>query len=174
MNFTIPANTTQARFAPGNIAGPIAFQTGTVGGTLSFTVNLQTGTVQTPFGNTRTIPLRPPGISNFRTETISNGSFNVVLNSTVTTREVTSLVFTFFTTPTPTLSCGGVSGCTASGSALTLDVRSLFDNWFVGNPQFGGLVNLKVPLTITGTTKGSIQMSLRNTVGTSSITFPVP
>jgi uncharacterized repeat protein (TIGR01451 family) len=176
VNFTIAPNTNVARFSSSTQSGPVFFQTGTVAGTLSFNVTLKTGVAQTTSSFQRAIASRPPAIQSMQREpgaTASSLSIAVTLISN--SREVTQLSLLFSTSPAPTLSCGNLAGCAVSGSNLTLDVKSLFDGWFSGNTQFGGSTVLHVPLTIEGTIKGSIIVSLRNSVGFSNTsTFTLP
>ena len=47
--FTIPANETQSRFGSDSHRGPMAFQSGTVAGTLTFSGVITAGTIQTSF-----------------------------------------------------------------------------------------------------------------------------
>src|SRR5262249_55749581 len=137
VTFTIPANTVQARFGDSTQAGPIAFQNGTVAGDLSFNGTLQTGTVQTAFSRTRTIPQQAPSIQSIQTEPRINTTITMAISLFSTLREVTELSLRFDTQPSIRLSCGAVVGCSVSANTLTLDVKSLFDAWFAADTQFG-------------------------------------
>lgn len=175
VNFTIPANTSQARFSSNPPFGSISFQTGTVAGTLSFNVTLKTGVAQVLSSTTRFLQNRPPTVQTVQREAGTSNSLNIAATLTANSREVTQLVLVFSTNPVPTLDCGGLAGCLASGSTLTLDVKSLFESWFKENTQSGGISILHVPLTIQGTIRGSIGVSVRNSLGTSSaVSFTVP
>jgi uncharacterized repeat protein (TIGR01451 family) len=175
VNFTIPANSSSARFSGLPQAGAIGFQTGTVAGNLTFTVSLQTGSVQTEFTNSRPVPRRPPTVHSVRKDNATTTSFNLGITVSSSEREITHLVLNFSTSPAITVSCGGVSGCTASGNALSLDVKSLFETWFKSTSQYGSLGTLTVPLTFTGTYSGTLIISLRNSLGTSnSLTVLLP
>lgn len=177
--FLIPANTTEARFGGNTSAGPIGFQAGTVAGTLSFSGTLQSGTLQTTIAPSAslasglTIAKQRPVIQSLGTST-QNG-FVVSINLFSTTREVSQFSLTFNTSSPVTLSCGSVSGCSASGSTLTFDVKSMFDAWFSNSTAFGSLSTLHLPLSISGTVHGSVLVRLQNSMGISlpsSFTLP--
>jgi hypothetical protein len=176
--FVIPANTPEAQFGGNSSAGPIGFQSGTVAGVIRFSGTLQAGTVQsTNFGSPGvdrlTIPRQPPLIQSL--ETSAQNGFAVLIHLLSTPREVTQLSLTFNTTPAVTLSCGSVSGCSASGSAMTFDVRSLFDSWFNGDSVFGSLSTLHLPFSISGTVHGNVAVRLQNSMGSSAAkSFPLP
>jgi hypothetical protein len=90
-------------------------------------------------------------------------------------REVTAVILDFTTTKSIQLSCGGVSGCSVSGSTMTLNVEPLFNDWFTNNTSFGSLSTLRLPLAIDGTIKGSVTVRLRNSRGTSNaMSFALP
>jgi uncharacterized repeat protein (TIGR01451 family) len=175
VTFTIPANTLQARFESSAQAGPVGFQPGTVSGTLSFTGTLQTGVVETAFSSQTTIPRQPPKIYNIERESSNGGNFVVGLNLSSTPREVTQMTVRFQTTPSLRLQCGGMAGCSTSGSAFTLDMKSTFDSWFADNSMFGSISNLRVPLFIQGTVRGDVIITFSNRTGTSnSVSVPLP
>src|SRR6185436_2286558 len=121
------------------------------------------------------IPKLPPAI-----QAISStaGPENVVIAQialTSTMREVNAITLQFNTSPTVRLSCGGVSGCSVSGSSITLNVKSLFDAWFANDVTFGSLSVLRLPLSIQGTVHGSIGITLQNSQGVSNMMFfPLP
>jgi hypothetical protein len=169
VNFTIPANSNQARFAGNAGSGPIAFQTGTVAGFIALGVVLETGTVQTTFSNSRGISRRAPTVHSARKDDVTATTVNLGITVSSTSREITQLVLSFLANPAVTASCGNVSGCTASGNTLALDVKSLFEAWFTSDSQYGSVSMLHVPLSIVGKFNGSILVSLRNTVGTSNV-----
>ena len=173
--FTVRANTTQARFGTSPVSGPIGFQTGTVAGTLSFEATLQTGTIQAKYTSSRAIPRQAPTIKSVQSEGASRTNFTAAINLFSTSREVTQLILRFETNPSVNLSCGTAAGCSASGNTLTLDVKSLFDGHFNGNPSYGSTGILRVPLSIDGSVKGTAVISLRNATGTSnSVPMPLP
>jgi hypothetical protein len=120
-----------------------------------------------------TIAPSAPVLQNVRREAVPG--YTLLITSLSTPRSVTELSLQFNTTPAVQVSCGTVPGCTASGSTLTFDVRGLFNNWFAQSSQFGSLSTLKLPLSLQGTVRGSVSVSLRNDLGISnSISFTIP
>ena len=175
VTFSIPANTTQARFGSSTVAGPVSFQAGTVAGTLSFNTTLQAGSIQTTNSVSRVISQQAPKIQSVQREGNDRAAFAEVVNLFATSRQVTQLILSFNTNPAVRASCGSVPGCTASGNSVTIDVKSMFDSWFTGTAAFGSISALRVPLSIGGSTQGTATISLRNSQGTSnSVTFPLP
>jgi len=179
VSFTVPANETEARYGASGQQGPLAFQSGTVAGALSFAGTFTAGWLQGQFAPTSTlealtIPLRTLSIQNL--ETNGEGGFAASILLLSAAREVTQLSLTFTTTPRVTLSCGTTAGCSVSGNTLTLDVSSLFSRWFSGDLSFGGLATLRLPLRIEGgTVRGNVAVTLRNTKGESnSRSFALP
>ena len=58
---------------------------------------------------------------------------------------------------------------------MTLDVKSLFDAWFLQDTLFGGTSTLQVPLSVQGTVRGTVSVSLRNSLGGSNtMAFALP
>jgi len=73
------------------------------------------------------------------------------------------------------LQCGANTLCTASGSTLTFDVKTMFDGWYSEVSTFGSLVTLRLPLTIQGDVHGSVSVTLRNANGASApVIFQLP
>jgi len=178
--FTVAANTTQARFAGSTAPGPIGFQTGTVAGTLTFGGTLTSGTIQVAFpspasGGNMTIPKLAPQIQASQI-TAQTGGFTTAITFMSTMREVTQLIITFNVTPTIKPSCGTLTGCSVSGSAITFDVKPAFDAWFASDVTFGSMGTLSIPFTIEGgTVKGTMSIALRNSQGVSNAaTFTLP
>ena len=175
VTFMIHANTTFARFGSNTQAGPIGFQTGTVAGNLSFSAALQTNEAPVAFSGLRTIPRRAPTIQGVRAQRGTGNTVNVGINLFSTSREVTQLTLQFQTTPAVTLTCGNTPACSTSGASLTLDVKQQFDTWFAGDKVYGSASTLTVPLSIEGTVRGTIVVSLRNAQGSSnSLSVPLP
>jgi uncharacterized repeat protein (TIGR01451 family) len=175
VTFTIPANTLQARFANRPQPGPIGFQPGTVSGTLTINGMLQTGAAQTPFSSIRTIPRQAPEIRGFQRVDMDGDSFAVSMNLSSTAREVTQLTVRFQLSRQVRLSCGDVPGCSVSGNAIVLDVKSMFDTWFGSDTLFGSASRLNVPLHINRSLQGAITIDLKNRFGTSNavnVTLP--
>ena len=176
--FTIPANETQAHFGTDVHRGPLPFQSGTVAGTFTFSGAITAGTMQASFSRSGTdaltIPLRPPSLQRIQTST--EGGFSVSMLLLSTSREVTQLSLAFSTTPKVRLRCGAIPGCSASDDVLTLDVAPLFTDWFNRDSTFGGLAQLRLPLSIEGgSVKGTVTVTFRNTKGQSnSQSFALP
>ena len=178
-NFTIPANTKQAVFDSQSDAGPVAFQTGTVAGSFTFTGTLTAGSIQKTFlpsvsADNLRIPLQAPVIDNIQTS--NQNGFVVSTTLFSTPREVTQLTLTFKTGPKVSLNCSGLPGCYASGQTLTLDVQTFFAEWFSADTAYGSLSVLHFPLSISGgTVRGTVDVTLSNNSGvsnTKSFTLP--
>lgn len=171
--FTILANSLEARFGSDVQPRPIAFQPGTVAGALTFSGVLRTGSVETPFSQTRTIPAQVPTIKRIDTDT-RNG-FVAVITLFSTPREVSELSLQFETQPPVRLSCESASLCKVSGSSLVFDAKALFDAWFSGDSTNGSLSTLRVPLSIQGKIKGTVRARFRNSRGLSeAVPFSLP
>jgi hypothetical protein len=170
VSFLIPANSLQARFGSNLQSSPIAYQSGTVAGTLTFRVTLQSGAFQTSFSNVRTLPRQAPTIHSVQKE-----ADGLRINLSSTMREVTQLSLSFATSPSVLPSCGAAAGCVATGNTLLLDIKSLVDTWYRGDSRFGSLASLRLPLSIQGIVRGGLQVSLRNSMGVSNtVSVPLP
>jgi uncharacterized repeat protein (TIGR01451 family) len=178
VTFTIPANETEAYFGEGRHRGPLAFQSGTVAGTLAFTGTFTAGRITRDFAaaspEALSIPRKTLSIRNL--ETSREGGFAASILLLSAAREVTHLSLSFTTTPRVSLSCGTTSGCSVAGNTLTLDVASLFSQWFNGDTSFGGLAKLRIPIRIEGgAVRGNVAVTVRNTMGESnSQSFALP
>jgi uncharacterized repeat protein (TIGR01451 family) len=179
--FTIPANTIQARFGNAVTAGLIAFQTGTVAGTLLLDGIAIAGNVEIPFSpgvglTSLTIPAQAPAIRVVQTTAgPTPDSVMVQVGLVSTLREVTAVALEFNTTPSIQLDCGLAAGCSVSGNTVTLDVKNVFDTWFISDVAFGGLSVLRLPLSIRGELRGSVRVTLRNSQGVSNaFAFTLP
>lgn len=178
VSFTIPANEAHAGFGSASERGPLAFQPGTVAGSLKFSGTLTAGTVTRTFSsegqNGLTIPLALLSIQSI--ETSMQDGFSVLVQLFSTAREVTQLRLTFNTSPRVSLNCGTSDACSATGNMMTLDVGTLFAVWFGGETAFGGLAELRLPFSIEGgTVKGTVALTLRNSKGESdSQSFALP
>jgi sugar lactone lactonase YvrE len=171
VSFVIPANTLTARFGNITTAGMIGFQTGTVAAKLTFEASFDSAAIQTKSA-TQTIARGAPVIQN--AQITSGNSTEVAVTLSATSREVTQMTLTFWTTPAVQLSCGSVPGCVASKSTLTLDVKSLFDSWYSSDSTFGGVSRLRFPFAIKGSISGSITVRLRNSQGDSNQSTFIP
>jgi hypothetical protein len=165
--FTFPANSTQARFGSATADGPVPFQTGTVAGTLAFSGSSTAGTVKASFAAERSIPRLPPVIA--RVRFVTDAGLTAVISLFSTPRDLAELKLRFVTAPQVRANCGTTPACTADGNTLTLDVGPQFAEWFQGNPAYGGLSQLSVPLTVQGASvHGSIFFTLTNSQGASN------
>jgi hypothetical protein len=163
-NFTIPTGSTTPDL-------PIAIQTGTVSGTLSISLRLQAGGIDitpspAPIINSQVARAAPVirGVQVNR----SGNTVNVVVTGFSTAREVTQAVFTFNAASGQTLQ--------SSASSITIDVNTLFGNWFVdpNNSQFGSIFILTQPFTVQGDVNAVIptKVTLTNRIG--SVSFDIP
>jgi hypothetical protein len=165
--FTFPPNSTQARFGNAPEVGPVAFQAGTVAGTLAFSGSSTAGTVKSSFTAERSISRQPPVIAQVRF--VNTGGLTAVISLFSTPRDVTELKLRFVTAPQVRVSCGTTPACTAEGDTLRLDVGPQFAAWFQGNPAFGGLSQISVPLAVQGApVHGSVYFTLTNSQGASN------
>jgi hypothetical protein len=158
LNFTIPANSTQAVFT-----GQTAFQTGTVAGAITLSVNLQSGGSDvTPPGSSRTTTVSrgAPVISSVSVIQNTSG-FQVKVVGFSTPREVTGATFNF-TARSGTLQTTSFS--VPVGPPFTTYCQSQ------ASTQFGSQFQLTVPFTVQGNinTIGSVSATLANSVGTSA------
>jgi hypothetical protein len=175
VSFTFDANTTQARIAGATVTGPIGFQTGTIAGTLSFTSTYAAGAVSVSrLPQQITIARQAPVIVEVHTDT--QGGLQLVATLYSTSRDVTDAVLTFNTSPQVRLSCGGSTGCTASGNSIALDLRSPFGAWYTSDSSFGSISTLRLPISIdSGSVKGTVTVTLRNSIGSSNtVTATLP
>ena len=168
VSFTIPANTTEARFVSNAQVG-VGFQPGTVAGTLTFNGSIHSGSAGAEFSTTRTIARQPPLFRTVRTST--GGEFAAFITVISTTREISRLTIFFNTTPPVKPSCGEIVNCTVSGNTLGFDVKPLFDAWFTEHPAMGGISTLRLPLAIQGAVRGTVGVTLRNSAGTPAPTY---
>ena len=156
LSFTVAAGNTHATFP----ASTVAFQTGTVGGTITLTVSsdLPGGTPS----SSATVAPTAPGIQSMTVVTNSTG-FQVQIAGFSNSRDLTAASFHFT----------AASGQTLQTSDLTVDLSSLASQWYSGtsSSQFGGAFLLVVPFIVQqGASSGlaSVSVQLRNTQGTSS------
>ena len=97
----------------------------------------------------------------------SGNTINVVVTGYSTAREVTQAVFAF--------NAASGSSLQAGASAITVDVSTLFGNWFqdANNSQFGTVFVFTQPFTITGDVNAALPTSvtLNNRVGSAVSTI---
>jgi len=163
-NFNIPIGSTANDT-------PIMVQTGTVAGTLTISLRLVAGgidiTTNPAPAITAQIVRGAPVIRNVSVNR-SGGSISIVVTGYSTAREVTQAVFSFNATSGQTLQ--------PSASSITVDVSSLFGNWFqdANNSQFGSVFIFSQPFTITGDASAVLptKVTLTNRVGSTSFDIP--
>jgi hypothetical protein len=167
LNFTIPANTTQAVFSQLGKSAP--FQTGTVSGTVTFSATFTAGAVDiTPTAapvKTTVIPQGPPQLRSVRvngtTTTGTSSAIQLLISGYSTTRSVSQLAFQFT----------GATGTNVTTSALTTDVNSAFTSWYAnpGSKVFGSQFTVTIALTVTGDPNAlqSVSVTASNAQGTS-------
>jgi hypothetical protein len=156
VNFTIPANSTQAVFA-GN-ATSTSFQTGTTAGTITLEA-VPEGMV----GSTRTstVSRRAPRITSLTIGSRTSSSFQLVMVGYSNIRNLTQGVFRF----------AGRAGTNLQTSSLTVDLSSAFATWYqsAASAPFGTQFRLVVPFNVQGDINaiGSVSVTLTNAEGTS-------
>jgi hypothetical protein len=171
VNFTIPANSTQAVFTAGATSMPL--QTGTTAGTILITPSFATQsgfdmTPPSPAALTLTIQRSAVQLSSASVTAETLTSFTVVLKGYSTTRTVTKLDIDISSKP----------GVSFSTSHLTLDVSSASSAWYQSNTSqaFGGAFLIAVPFVLSNGGSAtdlvhmlqSLNITATNDVGTSS------
>lgn len=156
VNFTVPANATQAVFN----ATPVAFQTGTVAGTLALAVtsDLPGGSFQ----QTVTIARAAPVIQSATVVPNSSG-FSVQVSGFSNSRDLTSASFHFT----------AASGQVVQTSDLTVPLTTAANQWYSGSASqsFGGQYLIVIPFTLQkGVVSGlaSVSVELQNAQNTSA------
>jgi hypothetical protein len=141
--FTIPAGATAAQF-PGNVA-QIGLQTGTVAGSINLTATFSAGGTDVtpspaPVG-ALTIARSAPVIQSV-TATRSGSTLQLVIIAFATSREVNTVRVQF----------NPAAGANLQTTALSVDVGSIFTNWFASSAaaSFGSLFKLTLPFTVQG------------------------
>lgn len=160
LDFTIPANSAQARFPDGNL-----LQTGTVAGALTLTVSIKAGaqdiTPSTPPSLTGKIGRAVPVITSCQARRTSAG-FEVQITGYATSREITQAIFRF--TPTP--------GSPLQTTELSIPMSDTAKTWYQSPDakQFGGQFSVTQQFSVSqGTVDaiGSVTVLLSNTQGQS-------
>jgi len=165
VGFTIPANSNQALFADGS--GGISFQSGTVAGTITFTVSLQSSnetiTPSPAPRATATVNSQSPVITNVTINSVSGNVLEVIITGYSSIREVTEANFTF----------AAATGITVNTPNVKVNVNSVFTQWYQGatSQNFGSQFKLTVPFTLQGGTRSGLSgvtVNLVNRIGTSN------
>ncbi len=170
VNFSIPANSTRAIFS--NNGASIAFQTGTVAGTISLSLSAQsegsTITPSPPPGRTLTLSRRAPVITRLNIASRSASGFELAITGFSTPRSLTQASFRF----TP------VQGANLQSSTVTVSLATSATSWFQSPTatSVGGQFRLLMPFTVQGDVNSiqSVSVTLTNAEGTyeaSSVQF---
>lgn len=171
--FAIPADSTSAVF--GSFGTSIAFQTGTVASTITFTpaFTTQAGAVditpQTPTTLQVTVGSAAPNLIGIQLANGTANGFSIVVTGFSTTRTLTSWTVDFATAP----------GFNMTQTKFTLDLQQVSNVWFQGaaSQAFGGQFTITVPFTLTGTLPSgaplvsalsSVSVSVSNALGSSN------
>jgi len=164
VNFTIPANTTQAVFNQLGRTAP--FQTGTVSGRVVLSAAFTVGTVDvTPAAApsiSTTIPSGAPQLSSVRLGSQTGGTMQILISGYSTARSVTQLALQFT----------GITGSNLQTTSQNVDVSSAFTNWYAdaGSRAFGSQFTLTLTLTVTGDPNAlqTVAVTASNAQGTSA------
>jgi hypothetical protein len=177
VNFTIPANATQALFS-GNATG-VPLQTGTTSGNIVITPSFALAdgfnlTPASPNVSTLAIPGLAPQLLTATLSAVTTTSFTVILSGYTTTRVLSHLSVQL----TP------VQGHSFNPDQLTIDVSSASAAWFQGTSAsgFGGSFLAEIPFALSNGSSTanlvqllqSLSITATNEVGTSSaIVVPI-
>ena len=164
VNFSIPANATRAVFSNG--APNIAFQTGTVSGTIELAVSGQSGgspaTPLPPVSQTLTLSRRSPAITRLNIATRSASGFELAVTGFSTPRSLTQVTCNFIP----------AQGANLQTSTVTLGLTTSAAAWFQSQTSatLGGQFRLLIPFTVQGelTAIQSVSVTLTNGEGTST------
>jgi hypothetical protein len=164
VNFTVPANTTQAVFS-GATPG---VQTGTVSGTITLTLKLTAAGIDvTPSPAPTTTLVIPKSAPVIRTATVSgvtSSGFNLVVVGYATSREMVSATVTFT----------AASGVSLASSSAPVSLTSVFTTWYQSSASapYGSQFSLTMPFTIANGTStnplASVSVQLTNSQGSST------
>ena len=151
--------------------GPLAIQTGTVSGTITVSLRLQAGGIDitpspAPLVSTQVLRAAPVIRS---VQVNRNGTtLNLVLTGYSAAREATQAVFSF--------NAASGQSLQSAASSITVDVSTLFGNWFVdpANSKFGSVFIYTQPFTIQGDINSVIPISvtLTNRLGSAIAQAP--
>jgi len=161
INFSIPANSTRAIFSNG--ASNIAFQTGTVAGTIEASVlGVSSGTFLPPAIRTLTLSRRPPAITGLTIASRNASGFELAITGFSTPRSLTQATFRFT----------AAQGANLETSTVTLNLATPSTSWFQSPTaaSVGGQFRLLMPFAVQGevTAIQSVSVTVQNGEGTSS------
>jgi hypothetical protein len=174
VDFVIPADSKVMLFAGDS---SLAFQTGTVAGTITLSAAIHSeGTVQPHAIPSKilTTPGSGPKIMNVSVDKQSGLVFSITMFSN--TRELTTISFGFRVPGfSMKLSCGAVTNCSVSGSAIIFNLQSLAENWYAGDVLNGGIATLRFPFALDQSLSGLLDIVIANSKAPSeTITVPFP
>jgi hypothetical protein len=144
VDFTIPANTTNAIFI--NNSQQIRLQTGSVAGTIVLTPSFTIANGGPTFSNpmpplTLNVPSKPPVILSVDVANVTNTSFTLLVTGYSTSRSLTKIDF-------------GISSRNGSLSVsqISQDISSVSATWYRSGPAqtFGSLFTMTIPFTFQG------------------------
>ena len=162
VNFSIPANTTRAVFSNGS--PNIAFQTGTVSGTIELSVSGQSGgsSPLPPASRTATLSRRAPAVTRLIIASRTASGFELAITGFSTPRSLTQATFLFT----------AAQGANLQTSTLTSTLGTAATSWFQSptGTSLGGQFRLSMPFTVQGevTAIQSVSVTLTNGAGTST------
>jgi len=164
VNFSIPANTTRAVFSNG--ASNIAFQTGTVSGTIELSVSGQSGggsgTPLPPASRTLTLSRRAPVITRLIIASRNASGFELAITGFSTPRSLTQATFSFT----------AAQGATLDTGTVMLNLAIPATSWFQSQTAtaLGGQFRVLMPFTVQGqvTAIQSVSVTLANGEGSSA------
>jgi len=164
VSFSIPANTTRAVFSNG--ASSIAFQTGTVSGTIELTVAGQSGggsgTPLPPASRTLTLSRRAPVITRLIIASRNASGFELAITGFSTPRSLTQATFSFT----------AAQGATLETGTVMLNLAIPATSWFQSQTatSLGGQFRVLMPFTVQGevTAIRSVSVTLANGEGSST------
>jgi hypothetical protein len=152
-----PARLATVSISPGDTAAKfgtntqLGFQTGTIAGTLVFTLTLPNGTTQ------MRLPVAPVPVSlQMATGVRESGALDISLVGFDNTLTLSQLSFTFYDSTNKVMQPG----------AVPVDVSSAFQNYFAGG-QYGGTFALLAKFPVTGDTTqiGSVVVAITSSAG---------
>ncbi|MBL8214291.1 MAG: choice-of-anchor D domain-containing protein [Bryobacterales bacterium] len=164
VSFRIVANAKEAVF--GSSGTRIAFQAGTVAGTITLNATLQVGAINmtpavAPSKVVRLVP-EPPSLRSVVVNTRNDTVLEVLVTGYATTRSLSQMQLTL--TPAP--------GATLQTAALTADVESAFRSWFqsTASRTYGSQFTATLVLNVTGSVTAiqTIAVSASNDLGSSA------
>jgi len=166
VNFTIPANTTEAVFASGS--NQVLLQTGSTAETIAITAALATAggynlTPATPPSVALTVPASAPTLLSVVLISESLNGFSLQIVGFSTPHSLTSLGFQFTTE----------SGAKLSSSSVSIDVSGAATNWYAttASQPFGGQFQIEIPFTLSqgsSTTTTSLVSKIQSVAVTAS------